>query len=111
MTDHVTKNEWYAGRPFTESGRLIRTGGILTIVAGRIVFKPLFGLGIRKKFDVKDVIAVQAIQNVPPKLQINLRDGSSAVFTVTVSRGTPVWSGDTTARDEAVSVISALIER
>jgi hypothetical protein len=110
MADEQGKREWYAGRPFTAHGRLVRTGGTLVVDATRIVFKPLFGLGVRKAYDVSDVVGVRPVQDVPPKLRLDLRDGSAAIFTVLVSRATPVWSADARARDEAISSIAALIE-
>ncbi|WP_409186525.1 hypothetical protein F9C11_20740 [Amycolatopsis sp. VS8301801F10] len=110
MVTNDVKGEWYAGRPFTIRGRLVRTGGKLILDENSVRFMPLYGLGLRRRYGLEDIVAVEPVQNVPPKLQLRLRDGSSAVFAVFVERSSPVWSDDASARDEAVAAISALVE-
>lgn len=109
MAFNDTPRQWIAGRPFSATGRLNRVGGRLVLRGDELSFRPLLGLGIPLKFKLSDISHVTATQNKPAKLMIHLRNGRSVIFMVVPTRGTFVWSDDTSARDEAVSVISALL--
>jgi hypothetical protein len=97
------KREWVASIPW---GRISMLGGTLALTDEAVTFTPLGALGRERRFPLNDVEGVSPVADRPPRLRVTTAGGKSLVLMVLPSRGTPVWTRDTSARDQAVEVIS-----
>jgi hypothetical protein len=105
--------EWIAGVPFRAKNArpwpLSKVGGTLTLTGDALAFRPLLGLGRTHRFDLTDITEATACGDRPPRLRVRTRDGRGSAYIVAPTRGTPVWSVDTSARDSALDAINGWI--
>ncbi len=109
----LRQTEWVAGIPFSAgasfAGRLSRLGGTLVLMEDTVVFKPLGGMGRTRTWRLRNLEAVNAFADNPPRLQLTSTDAKPVILMVLPRRATPMWSHDASARDDAVAVIAAAI--
>jgi len=104
----ATGRSWPAGLPSSRRqtffGRLSRIGGDLNFSTGALTFKPRWGLGRTRVIAVDEISEVCAFGERPPRIELSLRSGSKVVFMVFPKRSSVVWSADSTARDDLLSL-------
>jgi hypothetical protein len=84
-------------------------GGTLVLTDDALVFKPLAHLGRRKEIALADIENVGSDGDKPPRLRVSVAGRKPLVFLTLPKRGTPVWSADASARDDAIEAIRAAI--
>jgi hypothetical protein len=103
--------EWVAGIPFSSgtsfAGRLSRLGGTLVLTNDSVVFRPLAHLGRTRTLSLGNLEAVSRFAERPPRLRLTSTDAKPLTLMVLSRRATPAWSGDVSARDDAVAAIAA----
>ncbi|OZM71992.1 hypothetical protein CFN78_17815 [Amycolatopsis antarctica] len=101
---------WVAGLPYSQRrtlpGRLCRLGGTLRLEDEELVFEPIGGIGRTRRLPLRQIVAVRAFADSPPRLSIETADGRGLVLMIAANRLTPVWTRDTSTRDRAVAAIS-----
>jgi hypothetical protein len=106
-----SEREWIAFIPFSRGssflGRLSLVGGTLVLTDDAVLFRPLAKIGRAKEIPLYDVDDVTAFADGSPRLRISARRRKPLVLGVFPTRTTPVWSRDTSARDDAVAAIRA----
>lgn len=102
------RHEWVASVAWW---RISMLGGTLTLADESLTFTPLAGLGRTRRFALADVGRVTVVADKPPRLQVTTMSGKSMILMVLPSRNTPVWTPDTSARDQAVTEINARLAR
>lgn len=104
------QQQWVASIPLSSgmsfAGRISMLGGTLTLTDDEVVFTPLLGLGRTRRFALGDIQQLEALADRPPRLRVTATKGRSLVLMVLPSRNTPVWSHDSSARDEAVAAVN-----
>ncbi|MEU6270034.1 hypothetical protein [Saccharopolyspora shandongensis] len=87
-------------------GRFAVVGGTLTLTAGSVIFTPLFRLGRTRRFSLRDIDSVAAFADRTPRLKITLRTGRPLVLMVLPNLLTPIFTPDSSVRDEAIASIN-----
>lgn len=98
------RREWVASIPW---GRFSMLGGTLTLTDDAVTFAPLGGLGRIRRFPLEDIADVSGTADRPPRLRLTTAGGRSLALMVLPARNAPVWTRDTSARDQAVAAIKA----
>lgn len=119
---------WVAGVPWSQTdsfrGRLSKFGGTLVLTNQRLLFEPLkpprlkpggpltgwdlMFLQAAKGLDPSQIVSVEPFgTKPPPRLKLRLGTGEELVLAVMPSRRSTMFSKGTSARDEAISSISA----
>ena len=113
MSPSDARQEWIAALPFSSgdslAGRLSKLGGTLVLSDETLVFKPLGRLGRRKEIRLADIEAVDAFAEKPARLRVSPKNANPMVFAVIPTRGTPAWSDDASARDDAIAAIRSAL--
>jgi hypothetical protein len=86
-------------------------GGTLALADEAVTFAPLAGFGRTRRFALEDVEEISVVADRPPRLRITTIGGKSMTLLVLPSRNTPVWTRDTSARDQAVTEIKGRLAR
>lgn len=122
------KHTWVAGIPWSQkdsfAGRLSKLGGNLVLTDCRLMFEPLkapkLGGGLKgleleflrgmKALPLDRIAEVERFSaKPPPRLRVRVRTGEQVVLAVMAKRSATIFSGDASARDEAVATISAAL--
>lgn len=126
----VVERSWVAGVPWSQSdsfrGRLSKYGGNLVLTNKRVLFDPLkvvtpkrgsptgFGLeflGGKRAFPLEEIASVERFSTKgPPRLKLTLDEGDEVILGVLKGRTATIWTKDTSARDEAIAMITGAIE-
>ena len=99
----VETREWVASIPWW---RVSMLGGTLALTSTALTFTPLAGLGRTRRFALEDVEEVSATAEKPPRMRITTIGGGSLTLIVVPTRNTPIWTTDTSSRDQAVLLIN-----
>jgi hypothetical protein len=109
----ISSVEWVAGLPFSRglslAGRLSKVGGTLMLTDDSLIFRPVGDLGRKRGFLLSEIRDVTAYADRPPRLLITPHSGSPLPLIVLPRRLSTMWA-DSSARDEAVSVIGAVLK-
>jgi hypothetical protein len=102
---------WPAAVPVSSgaslAGRLSWLGGTLELAQDGVRFTPLRRLGRIRHIPLGNVAGVTEAGDRPARLRITDTSGRSLTLIVPPRRHTPVWSSDTSARDESITAIMA----
>jgi hypothetical protein len=106
--------QWPAALPLTSGlsvlGRLSRVGGTLVVTDDMVVFKPLAHLGRTRSFRLSDIEDVTTYASKPPRLRLTPYQRSPLTLAVSSYRMSSIETIDTSARDDAVTLIKARLE-
>ena len=109
------EHRWVAGLPFSTGssvlGRMAKTGGTLILTDHALVFDPLVEESRTREWPLSEIAEVAEYGSKPARLRLVLRHGDPVVLAVIPKRTTPMWSDDTSARDEALAAIHAALAR
>ena len=102
------EREWVASIPWW---RISMLGGTLALTDAAVSFTPLMGLGRTRRYAWQDIKAASVAADRPPRLRLTMTDDRSLTLIVLPARNVPVWTRDTSARDQALAAINAQLER
>ena len=100
----VMTQQWFASRPVW---RLSMLGGTLALTDDEVTFTPLLHLGATQRIALTAIERVEAHGDRPARLRITATGRRPLILMVLPDLTTTVWSRDNSARDAAITAITA----
>ncbi|GAA2601297.1 hypothetical protein GCM10010435_95870 [Winogradskya consettensis] len=97
-------HQWFASR---SAGRLSMLGGILTLTDDEVTLTPWLHLGATQRIALTAIESVETHGDRPARLRITATGRRPLILMVLPDLTTAVWSRDNSARDAAITAITA----